>query len=248
MTYEVLIVIVVINAFATLSLWRKVASKSSRDPKLNKKAATALWRSDPVIPKHNPPKAAGVEADGIDRQFFADFKDFADVVNWWLADEFSASRFRLQDLPTGDLSLNVDFSHGPVLGRSFAIYYNQTKVGKLEIQSGNGYTTESPEVYTSIEIDWARFLGFEELTRLLGDVALHVTSKDSDEHRNAQQSIQSALTRPLWDNYRILPYDDPDFEEWGELAVRFHGAASFFIDRRDAGGRHESNSQPDLSH
>jgi hypothetical protein len=90
-------------------------------------------------------------------------------------------------------------------------------------------------VYTSIEIDWARFLGFEELTRFLGDVALHVTG--DAERRNAQQNIQSALIRPLWENYCISPYDDPDFEEWGELTVRFNGTASFFIDRRDAPAR-----------
>jgi hypothetical protein len=241
MTYEVLIIILVINAVATLSLWRKVASKSNRGPKLNKKAATALWRSDPIIPKHDPPKTAGGEysstARNIDRRFFADFKDFADVVNWWLADEFRASRFRLQDLPTGDLSLNVDHSHGPVLGRSFAIYYNQTRVGRLEITCANMYTTENPEVYTNTEIDSARFFGFEELTEFLGDIALHVTSGNSDERRDTQLSIQSALTRTLWDNYRISQYDNPDFEQWGELIVSFHGMAPFYIDRRDAPAR-----------
>jgi hypothetical protein len=52
--YEVLIIIVVINAIATLSLWRKIASKSNRGPELNKKAATALWHSDTIVPKHKP--------------------------------------------------------------------------------------------------------------------------------------------------------------------------------------------------
>src|SRR5687767_11466818 len=79
MTYEVLVIIVVINAIVTLSLWRKVARSSRGRPKLNKKAATALWRSDPIIPKHDPPKTVGGEwsstADEIDRQFFADFRD-----------------------------------------------------------------------------------------------------------------------------------------------------------------------------
>jgi hypothetical protein len=241
MISEVLIIIVVINAVVTLSLWRKVASKSGRHPKLNKKAAVALWRSDPIIPKHDPPKTAGGKfsslADDIDRKFFADFKAFADVVNWWLADEFRASRFRLQDLPAGDLTLDVDVSHGPTLGRSFAIYYNQTRMGRLEITSSHEYTTENPEVYTSIEIDWARFLGFEELTEFLGDIALHVTRSESDVRRNAQQNIQSALARTLWDNYRISPLDDPDFEQWGELTVSFHGTALFYIDRRDAPAR-----------
>jgi terminase small subunit-like protein len=68
-----------------VSLWRKVATKSNVGPTLNKKVAAALWRSEPIAPKHNPPKAAGGKflslARDVDRQFFADFKEFADVVN-----------------------------------------------------------------------------------------------------------------------------------------------------------------------
>jgi hypothetical protein len=92
--------------------------------------------------------------------------------------------------------------------------------------AGASELTKLVEGYArSIEIDWARFLGFEELTEFLGDIALHVTRSDSDVRRNAQQNIQSALTRTLWDNYRISRLDDPDFEQWGELTVSFHGTA-----------------------
>ena len=117
MSFEVLATIVVINAVVTISLWRQIARKANRHAGLNKKAATALWRSDPIVPRHDPPKTAGGEysslAHDVDQLFFVDFRDFADVVNWWLADEFTKSRFRLQDLPDGDLSLNVDHSSGP---------------------------------------------------------------------------------------------------------------------------------------
>jgi hypothetical protein len=246
MTYEVLVIIVAINAIVTLSLWRKVASKSSRGPNLNKKAATALWRSEPIIPKPDPPKTAGAEfsslARDVDRHFFADFKDFADVVNRWLADEFMASRFRLQDLPAGDLSLNVDFNDGPRLGRSFAIYYNQTRVGKLEIAPAHDYGGGSPEVYTSLEMEWARFFGFVELTEFLNVIAWHVTSGNpkNDDHMEARRSIQTAITRTLWDNYRISEYDDPDGEQWGELTVGFQGKALSYLHRRDASAREDS--------
>jgi hypothetical protein len=243
MTYEVLVIIVAINAIVTISLWRKVASKSNRGPNLNKKAATALWRSEPIIPKHDPPKKAGAEfsslAGDVDRLFFADFKEFANVVNWWLADEYLASGFRLQDLPAGDLSLNVDFNDGPRLGRSFAIYYNQTRVGKLEISPAHGFGTGSPEVYTSLEMQWARFLGFAELSGFLGIIAWHVTGSDpeNDDPMDAERRIQAALTRTLWDNYRISEYDDQDDEQWGELAVSFRGKAFTYFQRRDAPAR-----------
>ena len=85
MSYEVLVIIVVINAVVTASLWRNVNRKSNRGPKLKKKAAAALWRSKPIIPKHDPPKIAGGKLSSLARdydwQFFADFKDFADVLN-----------------------------------------------------------------------------------------------------------------------------------------------------------------------
>lgn len=77
MSYEVLVTLAVINAIATILLWRKVASgKINERPRLKKKAATALWRSGPIVPRHNPPKAVDSVRD-TDRLFFADFKDFA---------------------------------------------------------------------------------------------------------------------------------------------------------------------------
>ena len=243
MTYEVLTTIVVINAVLTLVLWVRAAKRPNGPPRLNKKAATALWRSDPIVPKHDPPKAAGGEyssmARDVDRRFFADFRDFADVVNRSLAEgEFTASRFRLQDLPDGDLSLNVDTSDGPTLGRCFAIYFNQTRVGRLEISPRYDYTSDIPEVYTNVEINWGRFFGYVELIRFLGDIAWHATTGDpkNDDYSDARWNIRDALTRTLWDYYHVSEFDQAvdKTDEWGELIVSFHGTASCYIRRRDA--------------
>lgn len=244
MTYDALMIIVAVNAVVTLLLWGKVVRKSNGRPRLNKKASTLLWHSDPVIPKHDPPKIAGAEfssfAGDLDRRFFEDFKKFSDVMNWWLADEYIASRFRLQDLPAGDLSLNVDFSDGPRLGRCFAIYYNQARIGRLEIRPHHKYSTNHPEVYTSFEIDWARFLGFTELTEFFEAVACHVTN--SEGNINARLSFQSALTRTLWEFYRVSEFEDANDEEqsWGEVSGGFNGIALFYIDRKDALARNVS--------
>jgi hypothetical protein len=59
MSNEVLIAIVAINAVVTLSLWRMMATKANRPVGLNKKAAKALWHSDPIVPRHDPPKVPG---------------------------------------------------------------------------------------------------------------------------------------------------------------------------------------------
>lgn len=248
MSYEVLIIIVVINALATLSMWRKLASKSSRGPTLNKKAATALWRSDPIVPKHDPPRIVGGKfsslADEEDRRFFADFKDFADVVNWWLSDEHTASQFRLQDLPDGDVRLHPGSHSGPILGRCFAIYHNQTRVGRLEVSPEHKYSNAVPDVYTDVEVDWARFFGYDELTELLQVIAWHVTTGNpkSNDYRDALSSINAGLTKTLWDNYRVSYFDKvvDRTDEWGELSVSFHGTASCYILRRDAPARPRS--------
>ena len=256
MSYEVLTLIVVINAIMTISLWWRsgegaVRNKSTNRPRLKKKAAKALWDSDPIVPRHNPPNVSFGELHGLardsDERFFADFKDFADIVNWQLGEE-SKSHFRLQDLPDVDLdldmlvSLNVDFSD-PTLGRSFAIYYNQTEVGRLQVSPGP-YTAQSPKVYTSIQLDWGRFFGFSELRQFLGAVAMHVTNPDpkSEEALDAGQSIHYELTKTLWDNYRVSQYDRPDDDDWGELNSRFQGSAEFYINRRDARARERNTT------
>jgi hypothetical protein len=243
MSYEVLAFIAVINALVTLSLWRRVSSKANRGPSLNKKAAKALWRSDPIVPKHDPPRVAGGQfsslVDEEDRQFFADFRDFADVMNWWLSGEYTASGFRLQDLPDGDRRLDVDYNDGPTLGRCFAIYHGQTRVGRLEISPGIDYKAALPAVYTSVQIDWARFFGYVELTEFLEATAWHVTTgnPNNDDYRDSKLSINSALTRTMWDTYRVSELDQPDDQDWGELSLSFHGTASCYILRRDAPAR-----------
>jgi hypothetical protein len=242
-SYEVLVVIVAINAVATLSLWRQMANKVSRPTGLNKKAAKALYESAPIVPRHDPPKVVGGGfplVNDIDRAFFADFKEFADVVNWLLADKYVASRFRLQDLPDGTVSIDFvpDGNSDPIPGRCFALYYNQTRVGRLEIHPSYNYTTETPQVYTSVQIDWARLLGYRTLTDFLTIIADHVTGHDgrSEGRLAARQSIERALMETLWNKYGISPYDrffDEDLD-WGELNVSFAGSADWYIARRTA--------------
>ena len=197
MSYEVLVAIVAINAIMTLSLWRMMATKASRPAGLNKKAAKALWHSDPIVPRHNPPKVISGDfpslASDADRTFFLDFQEFADVVNRWLTT--LESRFRLQELPDDHLRLNVPDDQ-PMFGRSFAIFYNQSLVGRLEIRSGfPEYTTQMPHVSTSVQIVWSRFLGYRTITEFLDAIASHVTdpSPKSDEY-----VIPKAPLTDLW--------------------------------------------------
>ena len=244
MSNEVLIAIVAINAVVTLSLWRMMDTKANRPAGLNKKAAKALWHSEPIVPRHDPPKVVGGRfpslADEADRVFFDDFEEFADVVNWWFADEYVGSRFRLQELPDGNVRLNIGYDSGPVAGRCFAVYYNQTRIGRLEIHPGFKYSTETPQVYTSVQLDWSRLLGYRAIIEFLGMIASHVTNPNpkSDEYVSARQGIQAALTERLWANYGMSEFDrvfaNEEDTDWGELNVRFDGAAEWYFTRRNS--------------
>jgi hypothetical protein len=241
MNYEVLTIIVVVNALVTFALWRSMRGKANRPKGLNKRAAKLLWDSDPIIPKHNPPEVAGgrfaslVDAD--DYRFFTDFAQFADVVNSELADGYTQSPWRLQDLPDGDRRIGVDFDHGPILGRSFELFYNKTSLGRLEIGPGHPYSAENPQVNTAVEIRWVRLLGFHAINELFDCVAMYVTDPrpNSDEYVAARQYIQRSLTETLWDStFRISKYDHPDDEDWGELTVRLSGSAAWYLQQRKA--------------
>jgi hypothetical protein len=136
--------------------------------------------------------------------------------------------------------LDVTYDSGPILGRCFAIYYNQTRVGRLEISPGGySYDAKSPEVHTSIEIDQARFFDYVELTDFLGLMVWHLTSGESNQsdYKDALAAINAGLTKTLWNHYRVSEYAQSDDQDWGELQLSFHGTASSYVRRMDAPAR-----------
>jgi hypothetical protein len=158
-------------------LWQKDATKTNRPARLIRKAAKLLWRCDPIVPRHDPPKVDVVEFPDVHayrRKFFLDFKEFADAMNSWLAsfgNQLAPGRLRLQDLPEYEVGRIVPSPGRAALGRCFRLYYNQYPVGRLEIEPEFGYTTETPHVRTDVEIDMARHLGYHELSNFLREIA-----------------------------------------------------------------------------
>jgi hypothetical protein len=109
-----------------------------------KKFIKALRHSKPIVPKHQSPKAIGEKFESLvqakDKAFFNDFKQFANVVNWWLSDPHVGGPWRLQELPDTDLVLHGSFDHGPTFGRRYAIFHNQVRLGELEVEPIYGST------------------------------------------------------------------------------------------------------------
>ena len=111
MTFEILTLIVLVNIGATIELWRRAAW---RPEKPNKKFLKRVFDTKPIAPKHQPPPPLkeGYAARKKELQFFSDFAEFANVVNWHLASEYNNRPWRLQELPEVDLTLHGDFSGG----------------------------------------------------------------------------------------------------------------------------------------
>ncbi len=156
MTFEsVLTIIILVNAMATITLWRTAAR---RPEKLKRKFRNRLWRSKPITPKHEPPPPLkkGLFVREPELQFFSDFEDFANVVNSWLADPDvhpHNSPWRLQELPESELS-KLWGGSGPTYGRTYAVFHNQVRIGEIEVKPDWKYSTQNPRVTVHIELDW----------------------------------------------------------------------------------------------
>jgi hypothetical protein len=94
-TTTVLMIIIALNALATINLWREAARRPARP---SEKFVKALLRSEPIVPKHGTPTRWTYEDDAYvakyertsfgkmiraRRLFFYDFADFAVIVNSW---------------------------------------------------------------------------------------------------------------------------------------------------------------------
>jgi hypothetical protein len=233
MSFDVLVVIVILNAIATITLWRTAAP---RPEKLKKKFFAALMDNKPIVPRHQRPTIIGEDwgVDDHDREFFADFEDFADVVNWWFADpDLKHQPWRLQEL--ADTELRLGFHDAPTYGRRYDIYHNQVRVGTLELQASYHYQ-QGKEVIANIEVEWVRLLHSSTIRDLLGVIALHICdpAPSSEGYRQAQAAITNCLINTLWQMQRITRYDrHDDSPDYGELSLRLDGAAEFYFDRRN---------------
>jgi hypothetical protein len=235
MNYHFLTTLVVIIALTTFALWRNNRPKFKQ---LKKKFRKALWESNPIEPKHDKPKIESPYNvfDEYEAKFFYEFDDFADVMNWYLADDVSTSPWRLQELPDNDVGTA---DTGPIFGRVYAVFYNRIQVGRLEIHGGGYYGKKDRTIYTYLKLHWVRLLGYHDVLAFLTGLADHVVDPDrqAGEHAAATNAINAAMLKALWDSYRISRFDLPvDDVNWGELELRLRGTPTWYFDRRDCEG------------
>jgi hypothetical protein len=245
-SFQILTIIVFVNAMATITLWQRAAR---RPEKLKKKFLNRLWESKPITPKHEPPVIENVMW-GVGKprlQFFSDFDDFANVLNEWLASPYAysaisdaGSPWRLQGLSDTDLHLHGHFDAGPTPGRRYAVFHNQVRLGEFEVEPRrwSEYSTQNPRVRAYVKLNWVRLLHFGRIRSFLTDIALHVTEYQPGtlEYLQTNQEIDRAVMALLWDTQEISMFEfefdhQPDY---GEIKVQLDGMANYYLERRQA--------------
>jgi hypothetical protein len=220
--------IVLVNLGLTIELWRRVARQAEK-PK--KKFRDRLWWGKPITPKHEPPPPheAGIMM-GVrnPQQFSSDFEDFANVINWHLVDYYD-SPWRVQELPTFELSKLAVFS--PAYGRRYAVFHNQARIGEIELKPDNLYSTETPGVTLHIELNWVRLLPLKTTRDFLTHVAWNTFEfqRGTLEFFEMNQKIDLALMDVLWKTQRISEFG-LDESGYGQITVELKGLASSYLE------------------
>jgi hypothetical protein len=234
---QLLWIVVILNAGATITLWQRAAR---RPEKLKKKFRNRLWESEPITPKHKPPPPLKRDAWLIqehDLQFFSDFEDFANVVNSWLTDQYAyphGNPWRLQELPKFEL-LKFGNPEYRTYGRCYAVFHNQVRVGQIEITSQSDYSSQNPRVEAHVELHWVRLLALGTIRGFLIDIAQHVSETGFKlEWLYTLHEIDLAVIDVLWKTQEISQFGMNDEPSHGEIEVEFGGLASFYLRRRQA--------------
>jgi hypothetical protein len=235
MSFEVLAIIVFLNLGATITLWQQAAR---RPDKLKKKFLASLRDSKPIVPNHQRPKDIGFSfgvREERGRAFFRDFLDFGVVVNRWFAEDnyFGTNPWRLQELP--DTELKLGYQDSPASGRCYDIFYNQVRLGRLEVSPDSYYSTEKPVVHTEIELEWVRLLTIHRVREFLEVIAIHVCDANwaTTEYTQARMLIDRALMEVVWNTQHIMQCD-LDGTGYGELELQLKGSPAYYLERRQA--------------
>ncbi len=174
--------------YGYLELKRK-AGKSEREAKQEDN----ILLGTPIEPKHANPKLKrwGWRISDSLRRFFADFYRFGVIVNGWAP--VKDSPWRLQELK--DTGLRTFDNDTPKQGRRYDVFYNQQRVGSLEITDTSGYTTQEPRVCANVLIRDARLIPLDEVSRFLTSIGTLLSAGTGDEYAEARRNTEIALTQ-----------------------------------------------------
>lgn len=211
-----LVVLIGLNLLFTNYLWQQTRRGPTR------KFRRSLMSGGPITPKHTRPAGLS-EGWGIndgDLQFFEDFDLFGDVLNRTLEDE----PWRVQEMSKTEIS---GLDDTPLYGRRYAIFYNQHKLGTLQIYAIHPYSASEPIVRTEIELDFARLIPFHSISGFVSSIAMFTASRGIEEMDKAARSAQGAAINTLW----RIEYDPEldDRSSGGDIEFQFDGSAENYL-------------------
>src|SRR5262249_36271351 len=142
-----------IGAWVVLSSWKSEQTQDRPSEDFKQK----LLHGTPVEVKRVRPKSPGYhfyEDKDCWWQFKRDFAAFGEIANsFWAIDE---TPWRFQQLESMDLHHLAHDS--PCAGYQYKIFYNQVEVGSLEITHASEYTTDNPQIYANVDLNFT--IGF----------------------------------------------------------------------------------------
>ena len=207
--------------YSYLELKRK-AEKSKREAK-----QADILVGTPIEAKHANPKLKrwGWRISDSLRRFFADFDRFGVIVNGWAA--VKDSPWRLQELK--GTRLRTFDNDKPKQGRRYDLFYNQHRVGSLEITDTSGYTTQEPRVWANVLIRNARVIPLDEVSRFLTSIGTLLSAGTGDEYAEARRNTETALAQAHWAKRSAGLGAAPEVV----VEVSFLGSAATYIKLRE---------------
>ena len=159
---------------------RRKAGKSEREAKQEDNILVGTL----IEPKHANPKLRrwGWRISDSLRRFFADFDRFGVIANGWAP--IKNSPWRLQELK--DTKLRTFDSDTPKQGRRYDVFYNQQRVGSLEISDTSDYTTDESRVCANVLIRDARLIPLDDVSRFLTSIAMLLSAGTGEEYAEAE--------------------------------------------------------------
>lgn len=193
----------------------------------------ALFERAPIEPRHDVPDDIGggggweYAADDCDRLFFEHFDLFARAINNIYTPDgpWEGGPWRLQEM-ADTLIRRSGIDEYPVLGRRYEIFYNQGRLGILEIGAFL-YEATKPSVHTIVKLEHVRLLPFDEVCGFLITLAGQVSAGSAEEYANAQNAIDRTLIGAVWQIGR-------EGNDGGTIELHLHGSAANYLKYRQA--------------
>jgi len=209
---------------AVITLFQRTSPNANR-PK--QQVSNDLVFGKPIVPKHERPQAIGdgypALAGDEDRHFFYHFAEFGNALNAWLANKFTGSNWRVQELPKTTLTLDA-IDDQPTFGRRYEVFCGPNKLGRLEITASYPYDTEARQVRASIKLDWVRLLSWDTVMDFLQAVSVHISS---DGDQSNAHLLNAAMSRSLWNSLQV--HSEDLGLDWGDLEVTVRGRADHYL-------------------